>query len=321
VPTDPLDLSRLSHFPFSERRSLVSADVLREPPPMGADFTGAASVVADAEAASRIERLAELIVRARKDGRPVALGMGAHPVKLGLGPHLTDLMRRGVVTSVAMNGAAAIHDLELAVFGATSEDVARELSKGRFGFADEPARLYNEAAREAAASDRGLGEVIGESVARRADAERARFSILAEASRLGLPLTVHVAIGTDVTHVHPTADGAALGAASFLDFRRFLAIVEHLGGGVYVNLGSAVIMPEVFLKAVSCAVNLGADLSGLVTANLDMLDHYRPRVNVIERISGALSGAGLGPAEGIDIRGRHEETMPALRACVLARLE
>jgi hypothetical protein len=304
---------------------------------VGADFTGAASVVADAEAASRIQRLAGLIVRARKGGRPVALGMGAHPVKLGLGPHLTDLMRRGVVTSVAMNGAAAFHDLELAVFGATSEDVSRELPLGRFGFADDPARLYNEAAREAAASDRGLGEVIGESVARSADAgrvsapdsqsgaylrraARARFSILAEASRLGITLTVHIAIGTDVMHVHPTADGAALGASSFLDFRRFLTIVENLGGGVYVNLGSAVVMPEVFLKAVSCAVNLGADLSGVVTANLDMLDHYRPRVNVIERISGALSGAGRGPAEGIDIRGRHEETVPALRACVLARV-
>ena len=310
MPDDPLDLSRMSHFPFSERRSLVSAEALREPPPVGADFAGAASVVRDAEAASRIERLADRMVSARRGGRPVALGMGAHPVKLGLGPHLVDLMRRGAVTSVAMNGAAAFHDLELAVFGATSEDVARELPAGRFGFADEPPRLYNEAASRAAESGRGLGEALGECVSSRAAGERAGFSILAEAHRLGVTLTVHVAIGADVMHLHPTADGAALGRASFTDFRRFLTVVENLAGGVYVNLGSAVMMPEVFLKAVSVAINLGADLSGVVTANLDMLDHYRPRVNVIERI----------PGQGIDIRGRHEETLPALRACVVSRL-
>lgn len=299
----------------------MSADVLCEPPPVGPDFAGAAAMVGDALAASKVERLAECIVRAARAGCPVALGMGAHPVKLGLGPHVTDLMRRGVVTSVAMNGAAAFHDMELAILGATSEDVAKELPVGRFGFAEEPARLYNEAASTAAKTGRGLGEAIGELVAQRAAAERARFSILAEGVRLGLTLTVHVAIGTDVSHMHPTADGSALGASSFLDFRRFLTVVERLGGGVYVNLGSAVIMPEVFLKAVSCAVNLAADLSGVVTANLDMLDHYRPRTNVIERIPGALSHAGRGPGEGIDIRGRHEETVPALRACILSRLD
>ena len=309
-PLEPLDLSRLKHFPFAERRSLVSADVLRDPPPVGADFPGAASVMKDAGAAGGVERLADAIVAARRAGAGVVLGMGAHAVKLGLGPHIADLVDRGIITAVAMNGACAFHELELAVFGATSEDVVRELPAGRFGFADESARLYNEVACEAASAGRGLGRALARAVADRASEPRARLSILATAARRGVPLTVHVAIGTDVVHAHPSASGAALGATSFLDFRRFLAVVRALEGGVYVNLGSAVLMPEVFLKAVSVAVHLGADLSGLTTANLDMLDHYRPRVNVIERI----------PGEGIEIRARHEESVPALRACVLARL-
>ncbi|MHC5057556.1 MAG: GSU2086 family protein [Planctomycetota bacterium] len=309
VRPEPLDLSLLAHFPFAERRSLVSADVLRDPPPVGSDFRGAASIVTGAgaaEAAEAIELLADRIVASRRAGRPVVVGMGAHAVKLGLGPHIADLVDRGVVTAVAMNGACAFHDMELAVFGATSEDVAAELPAGRFGFADEPSRLYNDAAGEAAGAGGGLGEALAE----RVPEERARFSVLAAAARKGVPLTVHVAIGTDVAHAHPSADGAALGAATFVDFRLFLAVVRELEGGVYVNLGSAVLMPEVFLKAVSVAVHLGGDLSGMTTANLDMLDHYRPRVNVIERP----------PGEGIDVRARHEESVPALRACVLARM-
>ncbi len=325
MPTDPLDLSRLRRFPFAERRSLVRADTFTAPPPVPRDFAGAASMIDDAEArtfvgsivsgrkvpaAAAIDRLAACIAAARRAGRPVALGMGAHAIKLGLGPHLADLIDRGAITSVAMNGAAAFHDMELAVFGATSEDVATELPAGRFGFADEPARAYTEAAKAAADTGRGLGEALAELVTARAPADRARHSVLAAASRAGLDATGHVAIGTDVVHAHPAAAGAALGAASCFDFRRFLAVVENLAGGVYVNLGSAVLMPEGFLKAVSVAINLGADLSGLTTANLDMLDHYRTRVNVIERI----------PGQGIDVRGRHEVTVPALRACVLSRM-
>ncbi|MHC4252500.1 MAG: GSU2086 family protein [Planctomycetota bacterium] len=314
MPDEPLDLSRLRHFPVRERRSLVSADVLCEPPTVPDDFRGASSMISDEDVAARVERLADAIAAAVRAGRTVALGMGAHAIKLGLGPHIVDLMERGAVAAVAMNGAGAFHDLELAVFGGTSEDVATELPEGRFGFGDESARMYNDAAKEAAASGRGLGEALGGVVAERAPDGRARFSVLAAALRLGVTLTVHVAIGTDVVHMHPSADGAALGRASFVDFRKFLAVVEKLGRGVYVNLGCAVIMPEVFLKAVSAAINLGADLSGLTTANLDMLDHYRPRLNVIERIAEAVQG------KGVDIRARHEETVPALRACVVSRL-
>ncbi|MHC4249530.1 MAG: GSU2086 family protein [Planctomycetota bacterium] len=310
VQPEPLDLSLLAHFPFSERRSLVGAEVLQAPPPVGADFPGAASIMKDAEAAEAMERLADRIVASRRAGRPVVVGMGAHAVKLGLGAHVADLIDRGVVTAVAMNGACAYHDMELAVFGGTSEDVATELPAGRFGFADEPSRLCNDAAGEAAGAGRGLGEALARAVAERVPEERARFSVLATAARKGVALTVHVAIGTDVAHAHPSADGAALGAATFVDFRRFLSVVRELEGGVYVNLGSAVLMPEVFLKAVSVAVHLGGDLSGMTTANLDMLDHYRPRVNVVERP----------PGEGIDVRARHEESVPALRACVVARM-
>jgi hypothetical protein len=316
-----MDLSLLAHFPFSERRSLVSADVLRAPPPVGADFPGAASIMKDvgmkvadaagaAESAESIERLADRIVASRRAGHSVVVGMGAHAVKLGLGPHIADLIDRDVVTAVAMNGACAFHDMELAVFGATSEDVATELPAGRFGFADEPSRFYNDAASEAASAGSGLGHTLSRAVAERAPKDRGHFSILATSARKGIPLTVHVAIGTDVVHTHPSANGAALGAATFVDFRRFLTVVRGLEGGVYINLGSAVLMPEVFLKAIAVAVHLGMDLSGMTTANLDMIDHYRPRVNVIERP----------PGEGIDIRARHEESVPALRACVLARM-
>jgi hypothetical protein len=309
----PLDLSLLRHFPFSERRSLVGADVLRAPPPVGAEFAGAASSMksaGSAEAAENIERLADRIVASRRAGRSVVLGMGAHAVKLGLGPTVADLIERGVITAVTMNGACAFHDMELAVFGGTSEDVATELPAGRFGFADESSRLYNEAAAEAASTTSGLGSALARMVADRVPEDRAPFSILATASRRGVPLTVHVAIGTDVVHTHPSASGAALGAATFIDFRRFLTMVRALEGGVYINLGSAVLMPEVFLKAVAVAIHLGTDLSGLTTANLDMTDHYRPRANVIERP----------PGEGIDIRARHEESLPALRACILTRM-
>lgn len=310
MPIEPIDLSPARFFPIARRRSLVQASSYREPPEVRADFPGASSLVTDPVAASRIEALAERIVAAVRGGRPVAFGMGAHAVKLLLGGMLADLLERGAITSVAMNGAAAFHDLELALFGATSEDVASELPRGRFGFAEESARAFNEAASLAYKSGRGLGEALAELVGRNAPAERARWSVLATCHRLAKTVTVHVAIGTDVVHMHPSADGAALGASSMLDFRRFCSVVANLAGGVYVNLGSAVVMPEVFLKAVSLAFHLGRDISGLTTANLDMLDHYRPRENVLRRIG----------SYAIDIRARHEESLPALRACVVARL-
>lgn len=291
----PMDMSLLTHFPFSERCSLIDASMLKAPRD---------DVIIKP---SGIKLLAGCVAAAHRAGRPVVLGMGAHAVKLGLGPYITDLIERGIISAVAMNGACAFHDMELAVFGATSENVASELSAGRFGFADEPARFFNSAV--AIAYD-GLGAALAQAVADAAPASRARFSILATAASKGIPLTVHVAVGTDVVHMHPTTDGAATGAATFIDFRRFLTIVSELAGGVYINLGSAVLMPEIFLKAVSVALHLGVDLSGMTTANLDMLSHYRPLMNVIKRPPGA----------GIDIRARHEETVPALRACILSQL-
>lgn len=306
----PLDLSQAKFFPIAQRRSLVFARDWREPPTIGADFRGAASMVADELVASKIELLADRIVSAAENHRPVALGMGAHAIKLLLGPYIVKLMEMDTISSVAMNGAAAFHDLELALYGATSEDVARELPLGRFGFAEDSAIAFNEAARSAYMSGRGLGEALAELVAERAEGPGRRWSILAASHRLGKTVTVHVAIGTDVVHMHPSADGAALGASSMLDFRKFCAIVAGLAGGVYINLGSAVVMPEVFLKGVSLARNMGFDLTGLTTANLDMLDHYRPRENVLRRIGG----------EAIDIRTRHELSLPALYACIVARL-
>jgi hypothetical protein len=310
MAVEPIDLRGLKRFSIAERRSLVTFKHVAVPTVNEKDFVGAASMIADADAAVGIDRLAHRLTDAVRRHAPVALGMGAHAIKLGLGAYIVDLIQRSATTAVAMNGAAAFHDLELALYGVTSEDVATSLAAGRFGMAEESADAFNEAARQAHGSSRGLGECLAEFVASHAANERAGGSILAACHRLGVPVTVHLSIGTDVTNMHPSADGAALGASSHFDFRRFCSVVAGLSVGVYINLGSAVVMPEVFLKAVAVAINLGADLSGMTTANLDMLGHYRPSENVIRRM----------PGEGIDIRGRHEETLPALHACVLAGL-
>jgi len=307
---EPIDLKRVSTYPISERRSLVDASILKpvSPPPEG--FQGAASLIDDAPAAEGIDRLATAICAAHDAGRPVALGMGAHAIKLGLGPYIADLVERRVITAVAMNGATAFHDLELSVYGVTSEDVASALPAGRFGFADEPVRDFNAAAVQARQTGSGLGSVLASFVRQRVPADRAAFSVLAACARASATITVHVSIGCDVTHIHGTTDGEALGASSHRDFRSFCGVVASLSGGVYVNLGSAVVMPEVFLKGVSVSFNLGYPLDGLVTANMDMLTHYRPSENVLRRI----------PGTGIDIRGRHEITLPALHACIVGCL-
>jgi len=230
-------------------------------------------------------------------------------VKCGLSPVIIDLMQRRIITFLAMNGAAAIHDFEIALIGETSEDVAESLATGAFGVTTETGEFYAKAAARAVAEGIGLGAALGVEL-RGMNVRHEPLSVMAAASRLGVPLTVHVAIGTDVAHLAAEMDGAALGAASHRDFRIFCAEVEQLAGGVYINVGSAVLLPEVFLKAVSAACNVGADLSTMTTANLDMIYHYRPRVNVVQRP----------PGRGISLTGQHEILLPLLRVAVLAEL-
>ncbi len=305
----PIDLSRLKRHSLAERANLVAA----------ADFArvvGLESTVGefldslpDIHAGKRLKDLARAIAAARRAGSEVILGLGPHVLKCGLSPLVIDLMETRVVTAVAMNGAGAIHDFEIAAIGATSEDVGRALRDGSFGMARETAEFFAAACRDAAAGGTGLGAAMGLRI-RDARPPHEGKSVLAAGSRLGLEVTVHVAIGTDTVHMHPEIDGAALGAASLEDFRAFCRVVARSRGGVYANVGSAVLLPEVFLKALTVAKNLGADLSGLTTANLDQIQHYRPRVNVLERPGDA----------GIALTGHHEILLPLLRVAILREM-
>jgi hypothetical protein len=249
----------------------------------------------------------------RANGRGIIWGIGGHVIKCGLAPVIIDLMRRGYVTAIAMNGAASIHDFEIGIAGATSEDVEAVLPDGRFGTAEETGREMNEAI--AAAKEQGIGEALGERLEQIAKPEFAGACLLLQAWREKVPVTVHVAIGTDTPHTHPAADGAAIGAGSHRDFRLLCSLVRTLdSGGVYLNVGSAVVLPEVFLKAISAVRNLGFPLAGFTTVNFDFLQHYRPRVNVVERPHAQSGGAGY------SLTGHHEIMIPLL-AGILADLD
>jgi hypothetical protein len=253
----------------------------------------------------------EALAGARAKKRAILWGLGGHVIKCGLAPVLAGLMRRGYATAFAMNGAAAIHDFEIALAGCTSEDVEAVLPDGRFGAAEETGCEMNRAIREGDAEGIGIGEALGRRVAA---APHAEYSLLAQAYEQSVPVTVHVAVGTDTPHTHPSADGAAIGSASLRDFRLFCAYVADLNeGGAYLNVGSAVLLPEVFLKAVSAVRNLGHPLAGFTTANFDFLQHYRPRVNVVERPHALSGGAGYA------ITGHHELMIPLLAAALIER--
>jgi hypothetical protein len=239
---------------------------------------------------------------------------GAHVIKVGVSPCLIALLERGVITHLALNGAGAIHDVEIARLGRTSEDVEEQLHAGRFGMVDETGEFMADAAREAVARTEGLGEAYGRALVEQGAQHRAA-SLLAACWRLSRPATVHVALGTDTIHHHPRCDGAALGEASLRDFRILAATLAEARGAVVLNLGSAVILPEVFLKALSVARNLGADLTGLTTVNLDQIQHYRPRVNVVERPTRAEG------AKGFSLTGQHEILVPLLAAAVMAEID
>jgi hypothetical protein len=267
----------------------------------------------DILAARTLREAVEAVATARLAGKPVVVGMGAHPTKVGLNPVLVDLMERGVITALAMNGAVIIHDFELALTGHTSEEVDTEINSGRFGMAEETGRFINQAIARGVQKGLGIGEAVGAWIEERRLPNR-KTSLLAAGLRLGLPVTVHVAVGTDIIHMHPAVDGAALGEGSLRDFRLFAAVVAGLEGGVYINLGSAVIMPEVFLKALTLARNLGHTVDRITTVNMDFLPHYRPLTNVVRRPT-QKGGKGLA------LVGHHEIMLPLLAAGVLEQLE
>ena len=306
------DFSRLATGSVDERPTRVRIEDFARP----LEPAAARAVVASLPnqlAASALREVIAAVVAAHRGGRPVVAMCGGHVIKVGVPPCLIALMERGVITHVAMNGAAAIHDVEIARIGRTSEDVETQLHAGRFGMVDETGDFMNAAMIEGRVRGEGLGEAYGRGLEEEQAAGRAS-SLLASAWRLGIPATVHVAIGTDTIHHHPRCDGAALGETSMRDFRIFAGALAEARGAVVMNIGSAVLMPEVFLKALSVARNLGADLAGLVTVNFDQIQHYRPRVNVVERPTRAAGGRGFA------LTGHHEILVPLFCAAVLAEL-
>lgn len=306
------DLSKLTRLSAADRPTKVSvADFARPLAP-----AAAAAVLAslpDQLAARELREVVARTVAAHRAGRPVVLMTGGHVIKVGVPPCFIELIERGVITHVAMNGAAAIHDVEIARMGRTSEDVEAHLQSGSFGMVDETGGFMNRVASEAARAGDGLGEAWGMALEREAAPHR-DVSLLARAARAGIPATVHVALGTDTIHYDPACDGAALGAASLRDFRILAATLAEARGAVVWNVGSAVLMPEVFLKALAVARNLGASLDQLTTVNMDQIQHYRPRVNVVERPTRAPG------ARGCSLTGHHEVMVPLLCAAVLAEL-
>ena len=317
-PLDPaLDpfpaMNGVRTYPLASRESLVHLDAFCEVPEPDPGFERFVDALPDIYAGKHLKELIARIVAAKVAGRPIAVALGAHVLKVGLAPLLIDLMRRGVIDHVAMNGAGAIHDYEIAVAGRTSEDVATQLPRGEFGFADETgaglARAAARGARPKAGEPAGFGQGLGRMLLDER-APHAELSVSAEAVRLGIGCTVHVSLGSDIVHMHPACDGADIGQATFIDFRHVCKLVHEMDGGVWINVGCAVVLPEVYLKAVSVALNLGAKLDGMTTANLDMLRQYRAETNVVQRP----------PGRGISILGQHEILLPLLRQAVLGKL-
>lgn len=303
-----IDLSRVRTYPLATRPSKVAAAAGGRPIGAGASVRDLVGALPDVLAARDFRTAAAEIAARAKRGRMVLLGMGAHPIKVGLSPLIVDQLERGVLGGLAMNGAGIVHDYEMAAAGATSEDVAAELDDGSFGMSEDTGRFLNEAARRGARDGLGLGEAVGRAILE-AGLPHAPLSILAAAARLGLPATVHVAIGTDIVHMHPSADGAAIGATSLRDFRILASAVAGLEGGAFVNLGSAVLLPEVFLKALNLARNVGHRVDDVFTLDMDFQRHYRPLTNVVDRPTRK-------GGRGIHLTGHHEIMFPLLCAAI-----
>ena len=309
-PYEEFNLSDVRTYPLESRASKARVEDFARPVGPGATFKEWYDALPAILGAADLRRAVGAIVSARRRDAGVIWGVGAHVIKTGLSPVLIDLMRRGHVSALAMNGAGVIHDFEVALAGATSEDVDEALGPGRFGMADETGKVLNEIVAKASSDGLGFGQAVGQYLSR----EHPRFrdrSLLAVADELKIPATVHVAIGTDIVHMHPQASGAAIGDVSLRDFRYFTSCVARLKGGVYLNCGSAVILPEVFLKAVALARNRGADLSGLTTVNVDFMRMYRPQTNVLTRPVAGVDGVG------ISLVGHHEILIPLLAAAVI----
>ncbi len=309
----PFNLSRVRYTSLKQKRHKVEKALFAKAwKKKGSliDFVDSLPMVlAGKEFREVVERIAQAVHRKRM----VLLGMGAHPIKVGLSPILIDWMERGIVKGIGMNGAGLIHDVELAMIGHTSEDVDEELSKGTFGMVRETHETINHAIEEGFKEELGMGEAVGRRILK-GDFPFKHLSLLAAGRRLNIPITVHVGVGTDIIHMGPSANGAAIGQGSLKDFRTFASLVSRLEKGVFINLGSAVILPEVFLKALGLARNLGYPLIDVTTVNMDFIHHYRPSLNVVKRPT-------LKGGKGYTLIGHHEVMFPLLAAAVIENLK
>jgi hypothetical protein len=313
VKYSQLDVTKIKTYSVKDRLSKVSVDASATPHIKGrslADFVGA---LPGFLAAEDLKAVAGAVIAARKNQRPVILGMGAHPIKVGLSSLIIDLMQKGVITAFASNGASIIHDFEISFMGQTSEDVARELCTGTFGMGKETGHMVNLAIKEGVAKGFGIGRSMGQFIDASDFPNRER-SIFREAFTMDIPATVHVAVGSDIIHMHPEADGAAIGEGSLRDFRLLSAVVADLEGGVFINLGSAVVLPEVFLKALTVARNLGSKVEDFTTVNMDFIQHYRPRENVLKRPT-------MMKGRCYALTGHHEIMFPLLAAMIIEGLQ
>jgi hypothetical protein len=309
----PLDLSRVTLTSLKKKRHKVRETFFAKTWKKGGSLADFLSSLPELLAGRDFGEVATRIAEAARQKKIVLLGMGAHPIKVGLTPILIDWMEQGVLKGIGINGAGLIHDVEVSMIGHTSEEVDEELSKGTFGMVRETHDIINLTIQKGVKQGLGIGEAVGREILA-GNFPFKRLSLLAAGQRLGIPITVHVAIGTDITHMGPSADGAAIGEGSLKDFRTFASLVSQLERGVFINLGSAVVMPEVFLKAVALSRNLGHPLVELTTVNMDFIQHYRPTVNVVKRPT-------LKGGKGYTLIGHHEIMFPLMAAAVLEKLK
>lgn len=310
----PIDLSKVKTYPIKDRKNKVKIEDFARICTPDTTFKYFMDSLPQILAGNDFRNIVKSIVNAHQKNKPVIFAMGGHVIKCGLGPIIIDLMKRGILTGIAMNGSGGIHDFEIALIGESSEDVAHSIEDGSFGMAEETGRLVNEAIKEGVTHDRGMGEALGRKILE-IDAPYIDYSVLAAGIKLDVPVTIHVAIGTDIIHQHRYANGAAIGEASFVDFRIFTSVITNLGdGGVFINIGSAVILPEVFLKALGIARNLGYPVFNFTTANFDMIQHYRPTQNVVKRPT-------IKSGKGYSITGHHELMIPLLYRALLEELK
>jgi len=312
-PPVPLDFSGLNTYSVYGRHSKVSVDDFATPVHAGMTVRQLLAALPKQLIGVDFPELVARIATAHRQQRPILLGMGAHVIKVGLNPVLIDLMQRGIITGLALNGAGIIHDSEIAMVGRTSEEVAAVLGAGAFGAARETGEVLNRAITAGAARNIGIGQAVGEMLLA-GDFPHNDKSLLAMAAQLQVPVTVHVAMGTDIIHIHPDVDGAAIGKAGHHDFRVFCRQVSELEGGVYLNVGSAVLLPEVFLKALTVVRNLGHEVKQFTTANFDFIRHYRPATNVVHRPT-------LEGGKGFHFTGHHELMLPLLAAAVIDEID